>query len=135
MTQRKFLSRRVVIATTASGRASARVAFSMCGSLKIEGRALPIANCSWPLLNGAERLRLIRCGIDGILSKPARVTENACHKWGFVAIFHCSPEASCPRKWAKPTGLLLTIRNLTFLPELADARAQLRKEGYGDGIT
>ena len=34
------------------------------------------------------------------------------------------PEASCPRKWAQPTGLFKHLFEPTFLPELADTWAQ-----------
>jgi len=71
------------------------------------------------------------------LASPAANQRNfeihACRKSRPFELFNCSPEASCPRKWAQPTGLFITKLNLTFLLEAADQRAQLRKEGYGDG--
>jgi hypothetical protein len=35
-----------------------------------------------------------------------RPEVDACRRNHPFEVFPCSPEASCPRKWAKPTGLL-----------------------------
>ncbi len=42
----------------------------------------------------------------------------------------CLPEASCPRKWAQPTGGSIQSDRPDFLPEACGPRAYSRREGY-----
>ena len=44
------------------------------------------------------------------------------------------PEASCPRKWAKPNRFF-TIGNLTFWPNIGGRMGAMRRKGYGYSFT